>query len=321
MKGAVLALLLLFGLEASTAFAAEDVRGSKDHPLVSRLPGSHIVFYHFTDFDQYGLAKGPSDAEQGPPVNSLEGKITTVIYHAGTASDSVIKIHRNYRQSFDKAGFKTLFECENDKCGRRFGAKLLGENARKGLYSYTDPWNMGNGGDFRVWNGQLTKGDKTVFVNLIIEKKTFGEFPAVITLDVIEPEAMATGLITINPAYLAEQLNASGRVVLAGVYFDHNKIELKSDSKPALHAIAQYLKLNPKANVYIVGHTDNVGQHEANVTLASGRATAVVSALVSQFGVAKSRLHAVGVGAVAPIASNANEDGKAQNRRVEMVLK
>jgi outer membrane protein OmpA-like peptidoglycan-associated protein len=72
-------------------------------------------------------------------------------------------------------------------------------------------------------------------------------------------------------------------------------------------------------SLLIVGHTDNVGGYDANVTLSQRRAEAVFQELTSTYGVAASRLRAVGVGMAAPVASNATDDGRAKNRRVELV--
>ena len=79
------------------------------------------------------------------------------------------------------------------------------------------------------------------------------------------------------------------------------------------------LKAQPALKVLIVGHTDNVGAVDANLTLSQGRAQAVVAALVPR-GIAAGRLQGRGVANFAPLASNATEEGRARNRRVEMVL-
>jgi outer membrane protein OmpA-like peptidoglycan-associated protein len=69
----------------------------------------------------------------------------------------------------------------------------------------------------------------------------------------------------------------------------------------------------------VAGHTDNVGTYDYNMDLSQRRAKAVVAALAAEHGVEATRLRSVGVGPVAPIASNESEKGRAQNRRVELV--
>ena len=73
-------------------------------------------------------------------------------------------------------------------------------------------------------------------------------------------------------------------------------------------------------HVWVVGHTDYSGTAEANVTLANARAAAVVKALSQKYGIDGKRLAAYGVGPYAPVASNLSEEGRAKNRRVELVV-
>jgi outer membrane protein OmpA-like peptidoglycan-associated protein len=84
--------------------------------------------------------------------------------------------------------------------------------------------------------------------------------------------------------------------------------------------MAKLLKSDAKVKVYITGHTDNKGGLDYNLGLSDKRAKAVVAALVSKYGIEAARLTPKGLGPLAPIASNATEDGQAKNRRVEMVL-
>jgi len=83
--------------------------------------------------------------------------------------------------------------------------------------------------------------------------------------------------------------------------------------------MARLLRDNPGLDVFIVGHTDSTGAFDHNMSLSKARADAVANALISQHGVAASRLQASGVGPLAPVATNDTEDGRAKNRRVELV--
>jgi len=78
------------------------------------------------------------------------------------------------------------------------------------------------------------------------------------------------------------------------------------------------LRSNANAKVDVVGHTDNIGSYDSNLDLSRARAAAVVGTLVSEYTINPQRLRASGVGFLAPIASNANDDGRAKNRRVEI---
>ena len=104
-----------------------------------------------------------------------------------------------------------------------------------------------------------------------------------------------------------------------GIYFDTGKAEVKPESNDTLTQIAKMLQLQPELKLLVVGHTDNVGTLAANMDLSKRRADAVVKALTTSFGVSPSRLNAQGAGPLAPVASNRTEDGRAKNRRVELV--
>ena len=83
--------------------------------------------------------------------------------------------------------------------------------------------------------------------------------------------------------------------------------------------IAKLLKADPNLKVYVVGHTDNTASLDLNLKLSRERAEAVAQALVSGHGIDAGRLIGQGVGPLAPVASNDSEEGRAKNRRVELV--
>ena len=93
---------------------------------------------------------------------------------------------------------------------------------------------------------------------------------------------------------------------------------VKRFGKDTLDVIANYLSANVSSKYFVVGHTDNTGSMDHNMNLSRQRADAVVDALVIR-GISKNQLSAMGVGPLSPNAPNRNEDGKAQNRRVELV--
>jgi OmpA-OmpF porin, OOP family len=83
--------------------------------------------------------------------------------------------------------------------------------------------------------------------------------------------------------------------------------------------IAALLQQNPSLKLHVVGHTDNQGSLDSNFALSKARAAAVAAALSARYGISDTRLNANGVSSLAPIASNADEAGRAKNRRVELV--
>jgi OOP family OmpA-OmpF porin len=118
---------------------------------------------------------------------------------------------------------------------------------------------------------------------------------------------------------MEKQIASMGKVALYGILFDFNKTEVKPESEAALVEIAKLLANRATLNVLVVGHTDAVGSFESNRTLSQRRADAIVAALVSKHKIAATRLFPVGVSFASPVATNSTEEGRAKNRRVELV--
>ena len=125
--------------------------------------------------------------------------------------------------------------------------------------------------------------------------------------------------IVADAAALANDLKTMGHTTVEGIYFDTAKADIKPESAQAVGELAKLLKTDPGLKVYVVGHTDTVGNLDANLKLSQQRAEAVVQALVKDNGISAARLKAFGNGPFAPVASNGSEDGRAKNRRVELV--
>ena len=137
-------------------------------------------------------------------------------------------------------------------------------------------------------------------------------------LTIIEKEAMKQE-VAIDAAAMASGIADNGSVTIYGINFDTAKSDIKPESAPAINEIAKLLTNNPALKVGIVGHTDMVGDAASNLKPSMARAQAVITALVSKHGIAAVRLVAFGAGPWAPLGSNKTDDGRAKNRRVELV--
>jgi OOP family OmpA-OmpF porin len=137
------------------------------------------------------------------------------------------------------------------------------------------------------------------------------------TVVIVEKQAMRQDVVA-DAASLRASLASTGKVVVEGIYFEADKAVVKPESTPAIEEIVKLLKQDPKLALYVVGHTANVGTLESGLKLSNDRADAIVKILIGK-GIAATRLKAVGVGPYCPAASNRTEEGKAKNRRVELV--
>lgn len=125
--------------------------------------------------------------------------------------------------------------------------------------------------------------------------------------------------VTATAADLGHGIDATGHAVVPGILFDTGKAEVKDASKPALDEVAKLLSGNLKLKLWVVGHTDSVGSVASNLDLSKRRAAAVIAVLVSTYHIAPTRLDSFGNGPYAPVASNDTDEGRTQNRRVEIV--
>lgn len=117
-----------------------------------------------------------------------------------------------------------------------------------------------------------------------------------------------------------DQIEKGSSIVLENIFFDTDKYELKSASNVEIDKLYSFLKRNAEVNVEIIGHTDNQGSAAHNKTLSLNRAQAVANALVAK-GIEATRITSSGMGSEKPIASNDTEDGRAKNRRTELLIR
>ena len=268
------AILLVAILWTTSALAQEkDVAGAKDHPVLTRMPGSYITSYDQKDFDSI-----ESPYVSSGPDARWEGRATKIDYSMRTGAKlvSMSQIARNFEAALKKVGAKVLYS------------------------------------DGRVACLKLEKGGAKTYV----QAAAFNDGRNYELL-VVEAKAMQQEVVA-DAAALGRGIAAEGKVAVYGLYFDTNKAVVKPESEPTLVEIVKLLKQRPKLALFVVGHTDGVGGAEANVKLSNARAAAVVQALVSR-GVSAARLKPAGAGPYCPVASNRTADGKAKNRRVELV--
>lgn len=308
MRWAMFFPVLLSLVSVGVALAAEDIEGSKDHPLVTRYPGSYIYYYEEKEFDEFPILLGPVRSAADRDIQEarreeLTGKVIKIQYQV-PKERSPFEVFKNYEEALQKSNIHLLYS------GR--GGEVAG--IRRFLSPYFS--NVYASRDDEKNFFYLSAKDETGNVAISICVLPGFDGPIVL-LGIVEKRPMESGRITVKD--ILTKVQEEGHVAIYGIYFDFDKADVKPESKPALDAIAEFLRMYPEAKFYVVGHTDSTGRLEYNLELSKRRAEAVVRELVEKYGIEEERLKSFGVGPLAPVASNATEEGRVRNRRVELV--
>lgn len=223
------------------------------------------------------------DFPAGPGnTHAMEGHYYHVDYYAneGIKLPSGLQVTRNYANAAKAVGGTTVYEFEDG-----------------GIYYVTL---------------KVVKNNAEVWA--LVQGASNGMYQ----VNIIEKQSMKQDVVA-NAENLAGSIEETGKAAVYGIYFDTGKAEIKPESEPAVSEIVKLLKANEKLKLYVVGHTDNVGGFDSNIKLSQARSAAVVTSLVNKHGIAAVRLTPFGAGPTAPVASNKSEEGRAKNRRVDLV--
>src|SRR5690606_20128 len=293
------ALLLAAGLASTSVVLAADVKGSADHPLLSRFPGAEIRAYQTKAFDTASLPDHKVDDADAPgDLLEIEGKITRISYRI-PGERSALEVMRNYEKALSQSGFQTLFSCANQaECGadmmaflslsgrvrpKGFGDAYFGDTAQRALLAHRSD----------------DTGDVHVFLHVV---EDIANKHTLLYQQTVEGAALQLDQVKVLQAdELQQSLERQGHVAVPGVYFDTGKAEIKPESDAALVEMAKLLNANAGLKVYVVGHTDNVGTLDANTALSEARAKAVTKALTTSHKIDAARLAAKGVASLAPV--------------------
>jgi outer membrane protein OmpA-like peptidoglycan-associated protein len=328
---------------AQTAPPKADKTGSADDPLVKRYAGSFIVMHQRQEFTDMELplsklepVKGATDGSlRATNSKTVEGRRTHILYWVGK-DRSPLEVARNYQDELKAQGGRVVYECKDTACGGESTGNV--QRGEPGLINFLFPRSKasesygtpsycamdGKVTDLRYSVVELTGGRGYASIATYSTTGQGGSCsnfdPATfVTLDLIETKAREQRMVTIKSSEMADALNGSGRIALYGILFDTDKATLKSESDATLEQIGKLMKEKPTLKLLVVGHTDHVGTYASNMDLSQRRAASVVTALTSRYSVKQDRLTPIGVSYAAPVASNKDEDGRAKNRRVELV--
>lgn len=275
-----------------------------DHPMLSRYPGANLDRHKKVDTETFTIPV------PGQKSLILQGDLSLHAYDIKQVS--TLKVFENYQNALKKAGFSPVVLCKSNECGGEDALQKVGD----AISVHNDVYNYYRKPYYTV--SKLTTGGQDHYVALFI-----GAYESTVRVQqvILSTKAVQTDLVKADASELKRQLDSVGKALIYGIYFDTGKAEVKAESKAALTEIATLLKQNANLKLYVVGHTDDTGNSQANQQLSEQRAQAVVKALTEQHQINASRLEAHGVGPFAPASNNTSAAGKQLNRRVELVQK
>ncbi len=276
---AMLGSILIVFLTTNLYAVQQDEKGCKDSPLFTRMPGSWIHNCDQKKFDAFTFIIGKDPATRKDQTERVEGQLWKISYYP--QNDLAQK----------PSALQILRNFEN-AVQKMDGTVVYSDQGKETL--------------------KLTRDGKEFWVQVS------AEFTGKHGLVIVQKEGMKQE-VEANAEVFSNDIRAKGHAAVYGINFDTGKSTIKPESAQVIGEIAKLLNADSGLKLNVVGHTDNVGGVDSNIKLSQDRAEAILQALVHSHGIAATRLRAYGCGQFAPVASNDTEDGRAKNRRVELV--
>jgi len=313
-------------LNAQEEPRSSDKSGCNDYDNISRYKGAVIQNCSVSDHDKYvlGLA-GPVERnfrEHGKYFSKfldVEGKITRIQYLIDK-EEGIDKVFENYRTALTGAGYAVLCTAKNDNWPFFNEDYFGGDNPINDIRKFGFYVPSGNKGYYYITAKGMNKASNDLYLSLFISYgSNFGKDFILVTQEIVEVNPVETGLVSAQN--IENMLDINGHISIYGIHFETGSYEILPESEPQLQSIADFLNAHKTEKFMIVGHTDNVGNFDANLQLSENRAKAVKNELINKYGVAADQLGDYGVANLAPVTSNDTDQGKARNRRVEIVAR
>lgn len=304
IRGALISLLALAAALPALALELE-------------LPGLSELSHEETESaTYYSLPVSPwlgSAAE----MMTVEGDLTRSVWQIEEFSGSSATLMATLRAQIEAQGYSSVFACDATLCG--------GFDFRFAMDVTPEPAMHVDLGDYSYFVAQRENDAGTEYVGLLTSRGGARGFIHMVRISPAEMTPVSVAVSTRSPdgdevADLRESLTAQGTATLADLSFATGSATLTEGDYPSLMDLAGFLLDNPDIHIVLVGHTDAEGSLEGNIALSRARAEAVRDYLIQTLGVDAAQLAAEGVGYLAPRANNASDEGRQQNRRVEVVV-
>jgi outer membrane protein OmpA-like peptidoglycan-associated protein len=259
------------------------------------------------NFEEYWMPLGRLTGEAQAEKYEVLGGRWTHRSLTSPAGRSVAEIFRHYEQQVARAGLEVVYGCKGLECG---------EGGRK---TNGDWWPLSDHRRFMA--ARLPRAGGDLWVSVHVHARN-ANAPVQQELDIVEtkpPVNAPPPRSETDVATLAKELKADGRVVLRSLEFVEGKPGVLPASEGIVKAIAELLARDPALKLHVVVHSDHAAPAPASLDLTRKRAAALTQMLTRQHRIPSARVQPAGLGPLAPVASNRTAEGRAMNRRVELV--
>lgn len=301
------------------ACCAVSVKAQGDDFSVSGYEGSTLIGKYQSNYTAYLVAEGPLAYSEFPKKSTPEGALECFLYK-GPSGRTALEVFRNYEQQLKKSGLTILFSCSDNTCVdggyQNFFTALYGSTGNRVEERKTFRNEATNIYSGRYYLSAIRKGEesnKYVTVGVATVDNVIYTF-----VDILTEKLMETNKVKITADNIQKEIKEQGKIAIYETLFETGKATLLPSAASIINEMYAYIKANPSKNFYVVGHTDDTGNLEANMTLSLQRAQSLTNELIKK-GVPARQLTARGVGPLAPVSANKTDAGKQRNRRVELV--
>ena len=256
------------------------------------------------------------------PSFEIKGRVTKQAYRVNAEGLKPQQLLEPIEDSLAEAGFEFLFKCADRFCGGfdfRFATEVLtAPDMFVDLFDYSFLTARGESGEYVT---VLTSRDASAgYIQIIQVTPEGASLLTTQTSAAIKAEPVVPLRSPLTAGSIADRLESIGRAVLADLTFKTGSSDLGEADFASLAELAAYLRENPDRKIALVGHTDTVGSLSGNIALSKRRAASVRTRLASKHGIAAARMQAEGMGYLSPITTNLTDEGREENRRVEVIL-
>ena len=323
---------LCITVAAQPVMAQRAIEGAAPHPMVPLPAEGYITRDEFTDFAEIEFPAAPHPGGRDPEFEEtvqVEGAWRQMEYTVDGLELSLLRLYRGYVQHFESSDFEIIFSGIGEELSIRDGFTFI--SYQSGFLSRTPS----TASESNAYILVRSPDEQTVIAVSFFSRQNARrmminavEIEEMAPLDLFspspepEPEQEPEPEVVLVPQEVEELesgLVQDGRVIVNAILFEFDRAEILPESARALETVADLLRGRPELKLLVVGHTDGVGSFDYNLRLSVERAQAVVGWLGNRGGIDASRLRAAGAGPMSPITTNRTENGRAQNRRVELV--